>query len=108
MRESTLKKVLPMSITQNQLNKIFEEVNSLISVDRAADYGDAQNMHSAIGRAWAEHIGSEVESYQVAAMMADLKMRRLCHNPAKRDSWIDAIAYLVLGLAMAENKIEMR
>jgi len=81
----------------NARQRLLSEAASLISGDRATDYGDASENFARIARGWSEIVGVEVNSVQVALCMDWLKTCRLITSPTHRDSWIDKLGYGALG-----------
>ena len=62
---------------------------------RQEDYGDAKDNFTAIGRMWGALLKIEdIPAYQVALMMAQLKIQRILANPYKEDSWLDLQGYI--------------
>ena len=80
----------------------FERIEDMLTGDKAEEYGDPQSMCRRIGQRW---FGAEAAEVDVALMMAELKIERIKFDPAKEDSYMDAIAYLAMALAfMQEGK----
>jgi len=67
---------------------------------RGDEYGDPSRMHERIARRWSRVIGIELHAWQVARMMAEMKLARLEHQPGHKDSYIDAICYLAIAAGM--------
>ena len=77
-------------------------VNNMLTGEKAEEYGNPRTMFQNISKRWFDCDNAEVE---VAIMMAELKIERIKHDRAKEDSYLDAIAYLVMALAfMQEGK----
>lgn len=77
-------------------------VNDMLTGEKAEEYGNPRTMFKNISRRWFDCDSAEVE---VAIMMAELKIERIKHDRTKEDSYLDAIAYLVMALAfMQEGK----
>ena len=83
---------------------VLAEAGRLISEDRANQYGDAAKEFRKVANAWEEILQCSIKTYEVALMMAALKLVRAAYNPEHKDSWIDAIGYLALGAEMAVPK----
>ena len=80
-------------------------VRSLVCTDRQIDYGDPRAMHTLIGMAWAKwQGGSNDPAHIVALKMAELKLCRLSHDQTKEDSYLDAMAYILLAYLMRPSK----
>lgn len=77
-------------------------VNNMLTGEKAEEYGNPRTMFKNISKRWFDRDNAEAE---VAIMMAELKIERIKHDHTKEDSYLDAIAYLVMALAfMQEGK----
>lgn len=77
-------------------------VNDMLNGEKAEEYGNPRIMFQNISKRWFGCADAEVD---VAIMMAELKIERIKHDHSKEDSYLDAIAYLVMALAfMQEGK----
>lgn len=77
-------------------------VNNMLTGEKAEEYGNPRTMFRNISKRWFDCDNAEVE---VAIRMAELKIERIKHDHTKEDSYLDAIAYLVMALAfMQEGK----
>lgn len=77
-------------------------VNNMLTGEKAEEYGNPRTMFRNISKRWFDCDNAEVE---VAVRMAELKIERIKHDHTKEDSYLDAIAYLVMALAfMQEGK----
>lgn len=77
-------------------------VNNMLTGEKAEEYGNPRTMFQNISKRWFDCDNAETE---VAIMMAELKIERIKHDRTKEDSYLDAIAYLVMALAfMQEGK----
>jgi hypothetical protein len=63
---------------------------------RARAYGPADLAFDAIAARWSLTLGRPVTPAEVVLCMIDLKMVRLAHDPAHRDSLVDVIGYAAL------------
>lgn len=63
---------------------------------RAAAYGPPASSMAAIAARWSTTLGRPITPEQVVLCMIDLKLARLAHNPAHRDSLVDVIGYAAL------------
>jgi hypothetical protein len=72
---------------------ILDEAKEIIS-ERGADYGGFENNFDRISRLASISTGLNISGYEVALIMVALKLARIRQAPRKRDSYIDAIAYL--------------
>lgn len=74
--------------------KILNEVKAIIG-DRGASYGnEIEDNFARIADLAACATGQDVDAHDIAMIMVCLKLARIRQDPAKRDSYIDAIAYL--------------
>lgn len=100
----------------------LDAIGQAILTDRNRDYGDPeQNFQTTatIMTAYLQGRGlmpahQRLESYDVAALMAGLKLARLCTSPTKHDTWIDLAGYGVCAVdcippaRSAANVVTMR
>lgn len=75
-------------------------VNNMLTGEKAEEYGNPRTMFQNISKRWFDCADAEVE---VAIMMAELKIERIKHDRTKEDSYLDAIAYLVIALAFMQE-----
>ena len=89
--------------------KILEEAKHCVFGNREQDYGTPEDSFQMIGDLWSIYLGCNVkiDSYDVAAMMALLKIARLANNPEHMDSWVDLAGYAACGgeVAGKEDKV---
>ena len=64
--------------------------------ERTGDYGPPAASMAAIAARWSITLGRPVTPEQVVLCMIDLKLARLAHDPANRDSLVDVIGYAAL------------
>ena len=60
---------------------------------RRQQYGSPEDLFDHIAKRWSLVLGTEVTPTQVALCMIDLKVARLVHDPAHRDSIVDLAGY---------------
>ena len=100
-------------------SKLLSQANEIISKDRAATHGRAEDSFATIAAYWTVYLEKEfantpyaaikITPLHVAAMMALFKVARLHNNPAHTDNWLDLIGYAALGGEIAlTNKIESK
>lgn len=90
-------------------DQILEQAKTLISTDRADQYGDARDTHYRIGLMWEALLGEPectccppvITPADVALMMICVKIVRAKRNPSYADSWIDIAGYAALGAEMS-------
>lgn len=71
---------------------ILNEAKSIISGDRANDYGDANESFSRIAKLWSAYTGITISPWDVAQMMILLKVSR-AKTSRKRDTLVDIVGY---------------
>ena len=67
-----------------------------VMAERDATYGSPAVSIAAVAARWSLTLGSRVTPAQVVLCMLDLKLVRLAHDPAHRDSATDVIGYAAL------------
>lgn len=75
-------------------------VNNMLTGEKAEEYGNPRTMFKNISKRW---FGCDSAEVEVAIMMAELKIERIKHDRTKEDSYLDAIAYLVMALAFMQE-----
>lgn len=78
----------------------FVRVNDMLTGEKAEEYGNPRTMFQNISKRW---FGCDSAEVEVAIMMAELKIERIKHDRTKEDSYLDAIAYLVMALAFMQE-----
>lgn len=81
----------------------LNHVKDMLSVEKAEEYGNPRIMCQNISKRWFGYDNAEVD---VAIMMAELKIERIKYDHSKEDSYLDAIAYLVMALAFMQEEEE--
>lgn len=84
--------------------EILEEATHLIYNDRQADYGTPQENHDRVAKLWSVVLGIDVQPYQVALCMNQVKVARLVQTPTKVDGWVDGAAYMGIGGELATEE----
>ncbi|MEG9884439.1 MAG: DUF6378 domain-containing protein [Hyphomicrobiales bacterium] len=74
---------------------ILSAARSVIA-ERGATYGDAAALFAQVARRWSATLGREVTAEQAVLCMIDLKLARLAHDPAHKDSMVDVAGYAAL------------
>lgn len=79
--------------------KILDEAKQCVCGNREQDYGTPEDSFQMIGDLWSIYLGCNVkiDAYDVASMMALLKIARLANNPEHMDSWVDLAGYAACG-----------
>jgi hypothetical protein len=75
-------------------------VNDMLNGEKAEEYGNPRTMFQNISKRW---FGCDDAEVDVAIMMAELKIERIKYDHSKEDSYLDAIAYLVMALAFMQE-----
>jgi hypothetical protein len=81
-------------------DEIIEKAKTLISGQRAVDYGDAKDNFDRIAAGWniiVENIDGPITAKHVALMMDWVKTCRLLETIDHLDSWVDKVGYTALG-----------
>ena len=78
----------------------LDHVKNMLSGEKAEEYGNPRVMCQNIARRWFGYDNAEVD---VAIMMAELKIERIKYDHSKEDSYLDAIAYLVMALSFMQE-----
>ena len=78
----------------------LDRVKNMLNVEKAEEYGNPRTMFKNISRRW---FGCDDAGTEVALMMAELKIERIKYDRTKEDSYLDAIAYLVMALAFMQE-----
>ena len=81
-------------------------VNNMLTGEKAEEYSNPRTMFQNVSKRWFDCADAEVEVAIMMAeliMMADLKIERIKHDRTKEDSYLDAIAYLVMALAFMQE-----
>ena len=76
--------------------------------DREQDYGSPENNFLEIAALWNAYLGtSAIRSWDVAAMLALLKIARIASGHAKEDNWIDLAGYAACGGEIQSSRPEV-
>lgn len=78
----------------------LDHVKDMLNGEKAAEYGNPRIMFKNISKRWFGCADADVD---VAIMMAELKIERIKHDNSKEDSYLDAIAYLVMALSFMQE-----
>lgn len=82
----------------------LEQAAKCVLQNRQDQYGDAEDCFKQISRLWSAYLapaGVVLESFDVACMMALLKIARIQANPKHGDSWVDLAGYAACGADIA-------
>lgn len=82
---------------------ILKAAEDCVCKDRETDYGSPEDNFQRIADMWSAYLGDrEIDSKDVAAMMALLKIARIASGHAKADNWIDLAGYAACGGELEE------
>ena len=81
----------------------LEQAAKCVLQNRQDQYGDVEDCFKKIARLWNAYLPStiELEPFDVACMMALLKIARIQANPKHGDSWVDLAGYAACGADLA-------
>lgn len=93
----------PMTSDKTKRQKILEEAITIITADREKSYGAPEDSFSEIAEYWSVYLrranlcpfDRELDSVDVAKMMALLKLARMSHWH-KEDNFVDAAGYIAI------------
>lgn len=85
--------------------EILDEAARIVTGERQAQYGDAEDSFGLIGGLWSDYLNHPVSSKDVALMMILLKVAREKGGKGKADNWVDIAGYAACGgeVATAET-----
>ena len=81
---------------------VLAKANLLITGDRAQQYGSAEENFNCIATMWMAYLGRNISAYDVANMMALLKIARM-RNGVHQDSSVDGCGYLALAYELSNE-----
>lgn len=97
----------PREARRRQLGmELLQSVEGIIYGDRNRDYGDAADDFQRTAEMSGAYNGVDKTPTDHAADMILVKLSRIKHSPAHRDSWLDIIGYAVLGYSIAAEAAE--
>lgn len=80
--------------------ELLQKAAETVAGDRQDDYGSPAESFGRIARLWSALLGIEVEPWQVAQLMAALKLSRLSTTHDHVDSYVDLAGYAALGASL--------
>lgn len=88
--------------------RVLKEAEKCVCGQREQDYGTQEDNFQKIGDLWPIYLDCNVkiDAYDVAAMMALLKISRLSNNPEHMDSWVDLAGYAACGGEIAGKEAQ--
>jgi hypothetical protein len=75
-------------------NDILDEVRSIVDKDRRKEYRDINKSFVHIASLWSDYLNHNITIFDVASMMALLKISHLKSNPLHMGSIKDIIGYM--------------
>jgi hypothetical protein len=87
----------------------LETAEACILKNRDDTYGPPEDSFDSIAALWNAYLGIDspiLESHDVAAMMALLKIARIRANPTHADSWADLAGYAACGAECAHGQTQ--
>jgi hypothetical protein len=83
---------------------ILYDAAQCVGHDRNDQYGEPENSFPQIAALWNAHLGFDLNSHDVAIMLALLKIARMGAG-YKRDSYVDAAGYIGIAGELAEGTV---
>lgn len=84
--------------------EILETAQHIITVDRAATHGKAEDNFALIAALWTADLGIPLKAHDVARLMALFKLARAKGNATNDDNAIDCAGYAALMGELAHRK----
>ena len=85
-------------------DELLRKAAATVGGDRRDDYGSAAESFARIAKLWSALLGIEIALWQVAQLMAALKLSRLTTTHDYEDSYVDLAGYAALGASLAVTK----
>jgi hypothetical protein len=91
----------------------LDRAKHLVTGDRGIEHGNAFQQHAVAAGLWTNYLGArgklarEIEPYEVAMMMALLKISRDAMGSYNADTFVDLCGYAALGHAVRQQQIDM-
>lgn len=82
---------------------LLREAAEIIDGAREAQHGDKERSFAGIAARWSDWLGKSVSPFDVAVMMALLKLERWRHGQRLRDHLLDAAGYLGIAWELEEK-----
>lgn len=78
--------------------EILKTAEKCVCGDREQDYGSPEDNFGRIAQFWNAYLNTtQIKSWDVAAMLALLKLARIASGHAKEDNWVDLAGYAACG-----------
>ena len=75
---------------------ILDKAKAVVNGDRQDSYGQPERNFAVIAEMWSAYLGTQIESHDVALMMALLKIVRCKTGVGSLDSFVDGCGYMAL------------
>jgi hypothetical protein len=89
---------------------VLETASNLVTGDRARAHGDAHDQHATAAALWSTYLRSrgkllaDIEPYELAMLMALLKISRDALGQMNRDTFVDLAGYAALAYAVRQRQ----
>ena len=78
--------------------QILDAAHKCVCGDREQDYGSPERNFQTVADLWNTYLHTNaIKSWDVAAMLALLKIARVASGHAKEDNWVDLAGYAACG-----------
>lgn len=77
--------------------EVLRTAEKMVCGHREQDYGIPEDNFFKIAELWSAYFGHDFTAFDVAMMMALMKIGRISTGTATNDSFVDAIGYLACG-----------
>lgn len=81
----------------------LKQAEACVLVNRQATHGAPEDSFSLIAKFWSSYLGIPVHDYQVATMMALLKIARSKFRPTYEDNYVDQAGYAACAAELATH-----
>lgn len=88
--------------------RVLSEAEKCVCGQRESDYGTPEDSFEMIGKLWTVYLdyATKIDTHDVAAMMALLKIARIAKSPDHMDSWCDLAGYAACGGEIAGGGVK--
>jgi len=90
----------------NKRAELLERAESIVNGARNVQYGDPKADFRRTAALWSAYLGVEIQPFQVAILMALLKISRLAWSPDHADNWLDLAGYAACGYDCSDAALE--
>ena len=89
--------------TENKRGEALLKAHDIINGEREKQYGKPEDSFAAIATKWTFYLKKNITRYDVAYMMALMKMARIEQGQYKEDSFVDCMGYLAIANDMLKE-----